>query len=168
MNVDMIEVWNEALGAGLEAKDLTILQMAARAAVIYLATLAVVRLAKTRFLGRASAFDVVVGIIIGSIASRAITGNAPMAPSMAACLVIVLLHWLLSAAAVRSHRFGELIKGSSKMLVQDGRVDESAMRSAHMTQRDLEEALRQQGLADHREVAEARLERDGSLSVIKR
>jgi uncharacterized membrane protein YcaP (DUF421 family) len=110
----------------------------------------------------------VVGIIIGSIASRAITGNAPMAPSMAACLIIVLLHWLLSAAAVRSHKFGALIKGSSKRLVQDGRVDESAMRSAHMTQRDLEEALRQQGVRDPQEVAEARLERDGSLSVIKR
>ena len=166
--MDFFELWNQALGVGEEAKDLTASQMALRAVLIYVVTLALVRLAKKRFLGQASAFDVVVGIIIGSIASRAITGNAPMLPSMASCAAIIVMHWLISAVAVRSHGFGELIKGSSSLLIEDGRLNGKALRGAHMTERDLEEALRQQGVEELGQVKEARLERNGSVSVIKR
>jgi uncharacterized membrane protein YcaP (DUF421 family) len=37
-----------------------------------------------------------------------------------------------------------------------------------MTERDLEEALRQQGVKNLEQVAEARLERDGSVSVVEK
>lgn len=165
--MELLELWDRALGTGLEAQDLGSAQMALRAVLIYAVTLAFIRLAKKRFLGQASAFDVVVGIIIGSIASRAITGNAPMLPALAACGTIIAVHWLFSGIAVRSHRFGALIKGSSCVLVENGETDGKALRSAHMTERDLEEALRQQGLDELSQVKEARLERNGSVSVIK-
>jgi uncharacterized membrane protein YcaP (DUF421 family) len=156
------------LGLGEEAKDLSALQMAARAFVVYLLTLAIVRLGKKRFMGRASAFDVIVGIVIGSVASRAITGNAPLAPALAAAAVIMALHWLFSAIAVRSHFFGKAIKGRTTVLVRDGIADEKALAGVHMTMRDLEEALREQGMTELANVFEARLERDGSVSLIKK
>ncbi len=166
--MELYDLWERALGIGLEAKDLGAAQMALRAALIYMVTLAFIRLAKKRFLAGASAFDVVVGIIIGSIASRTITGNAPLLPSTAAIAAIVAMHWLFSALAVRSHIFGKLIKGSSHLLVEGGKVDEETLRRVHMSQRDLEEALRQQGVKDVQQVEEAHLERDGSISVIER
>ena len=166
--MELLDLWERALGVGLEAKDISSTQMALRAVLIYAVTLAFIRLAKKRFLSQASAFDVVVGIIIGSIASRAITGNAPMLPSTAACAAIMVAHWLFSAIALRSHTFGALIKGSSSVLVVDGETDSKAMRSAHMTERDLEEALRQKGIEDISQVKEARLERNGSVSIIKK
>lgn len=166
--MELYDLWERALGIGVEAKDLGATQMALRAALIYVVTLAFIRLAKKRFLAGASAFDVVVGIIIGSIASRTITGNAPLLPSTAAIAAIVAMHWLFSALAVRSHGFGKLIKGSSRTLVQDGQVDEETLRRVHMSHRDLDEALRQQGVADVQQVKEAHLERDGSISVIER
>ena len=166
--MELYDVWEEALGIGLEAKDLGAAQMASRAVLIYLVTLAFIRLAKKRFLAGASAFDIVVGIIVGSIASRAITGNAPLLPSTAAIAAIVAMHWLFSALAVLSHTFGKLIKGSSRLLVQDGKVDEETLRKVHMSQRDLEEALRQQGVKDVQQVEQAHLERDGSISVIEK
>lgn len=166
--MELYDLWQRALGVGLEAKDLNATQMALRAALIYVVTLAFIRVAKKRFLAGATAFDVVVGIIIGSIASRTITGNAPLFPSMAAVAAIVVMHWLFSALAVRSHGFGKLIKGSSCVLVQGGQVDEQTLREAHMTRRDLEESLRQQGVEHVQKVKEARLERDGSISVIEK
>ena len=166
--MELYDLWESALGVGLEAKDLSASQMALRAVAIYVAILTIIRLAKKRFLGRASALDVVVGIIIGSIASRTITGNAPLLPSLAATAAIVAMHWLFSALAVRSHGFGTLIKGNSQVLVRDGRLDDEVLRAAHMTERDLEEALRQQGVKNLEQVGEARLERDGSVSVIEK
>ncbi len=166
--MELDDLWAVALGVGLEAKDLAPGQTAMRAVVMYVVTLIFVRFAKKRFLGSASAFDVVVGIIVGSIASRTITGNAPLLPSMAAVAAIIVVHWLLSGIAVRSHGFGKTIKGSSQVLVSNGQVDEAVLRAVHMTERDLNEALRQQGVDEIADVAEAHLERNGSVSVIKR
>jgi uncharacterized membrane protein YcaP (DUF421 family) len=142
--------------------------MAARAAVIYAVTLAIVRLGKKRFMGRATAFDVIVGIVLGSIASRAITGNAPVVPSMTAAAVVMALHWAFSALAVRSPLVGKAIKGRDTLLIKDGRLDEEALCAAHMTTRDICEAARGQGVSDLEDVEEARLERDGTVSVIRR
>ncbi len=166
--MDMLDALGLAIGEGVEAKDLDALQMGLRAAIIYIVTLVFVRIAKKRFLGSASAFDVVVGIIIGSIASRVITGNAPVVAGMTAAAVIVAMHWLFSGIALRSHAFGRMIKGDSQVLIENGEVDWRAMKRVHMTERDLDEALREKGLADVREVATAHLERDGSVSIIKR
>lgn len=147
-------------------KNLTALQMGARALVVYVVTLVIIRLGKKRFMGRATAFDVIVGIVLGSIASRAITGNAPMIPALTAAAVVMILHWAFSALAMRWGAFGKLIKGRSRLLVKDGNVDEDELRAAHMTRRDLLVAVREQGVTEISKVSEARLERDGSVSVV--
>ncbi|MBL0406823.1 DUF421 domain-containing protein [Microvirga aerilata] len=60
-----------------------------------------------------------------------------------------------------------LIKDKPRTLIRDGQVDEQAMRKVHMTEHDLWEDLRGKGVSDLKQVAEARLERSGNLSVIK-
>jgi uncharacterized membrane protein YcaP (DUF421 family) len=99
--------------------------------------------------------------------SRAIAGSAPFVPTLVASAVLLALHWLFSAGAVRWHRFGVAIKGRTRVLINDGRIDAEALRAAHMSDRDLWEDLRSKSIADLNEVAQARLERSGNLSVIK-
>ena len=84
----------------------------ARAVVVYVVTVLMVRLGKKRFMGQSTAFDVILGIMLGSVVSRAITGNAPFFPALSAAAVLLAMHWLFSALAFRSHLFGEAIKGS--------------------------------------------------------
>jgi uncharacterized membrane protein YcaP (DUF421 family) len=74
------EFFQSALGVGLNSNDIDVLQMALRAVIIYVVTICVVRMGKKRFMGGATVFDVILGIIVGSLASRAITGNAPLLP----------------------------------------------------------------------------------------
>ena len=155
------------LGEGLESKNIGVMQMAFRAVVVYVVTLAVVRLGKKRFMGRATAFDVILGIILGSTVSRVLTGNTPLLPGLSAAAVLVALHWIFSAIALRSHGFGWLVKGEAEVMIRNGQVDADAMRKAHMSERDLAADLRSEGISDPKEVAEGRLERSGSLSVIK-
>jgi uncharacterized membrane protein YcaP (DUF421 family) len=156
-----------ALGIGLEGKDMGVLQMGLRAAIVFVVTVAIVRLGKKRFLGRATTFDVILGIMLGSIVSRAVTGNAPLVPALGAAAVLMLMHWLFSAIALRSHGFGVLVKGRARLLVQDGRPQDEAMRASHMTEHDLWEDLRGKSVSSLAEVKEARLERSGQLSVVK-
>ena len=135
--------------------------------MVYVLTVLVVRLGKKRFMGQSTAFDVILGIMLGSIVSRAITGNAPFLPALAAAAVLMAMHWLFSGLAFRSHRFGEAIKGELRVLVRDGTIDREAMRGAHVSERDLWEDLRGEGVSRLEQVAEARLERSGKLSVIE-
>jgi uncharacterized membrane protein YcaP (DUF421 family) len=57
--------------------------------------------------------------------------------------------------------------GLETVLVRNGQVDRSALRSAHMSPHDLAEELRQEGVESPKEVKLATLERSGHLSVIK-
>ena len=74
------------LGLSKPSSALDVGQLCLRAAIVYLVMILFMRLAKKRSLGRATVFDAILGIIIGSIASRAITGNAPFFGSLAAVL----------------------------------------------------------------------------------
>ena len=164
---DAMDAVRLVLGLGLDGKELGVVQMALRAAVVYVVTVAMVRLGKKRFMGKATAFDVILGIMLGSIVSRAITGNAPFLPTLVAAGVLIALHAIFSSIGCRFHGFGQMFKGNARVLVRDGDVDWAAMRRAHLTQGDLDEDLRRHGITGVDQVAEARLERNGDISVVK-
>jgi uncharacterized membrane protein YcaP (DUF421 family) len=167
-HLDGIGDWLQiALGLGVEGNELSALQMGARAIVVYAVTLIIVRLGKKRFMGRATAFDVIMGVVLGSVVSRAITGNSPLVPTLAAAAVLVFMHWGLSYLAMSGHVFGGLIKGQARILVRDGQIEWEHMRDEHMTEHDLWEDLRGKGISKLSQIAEARLERSGELSVIR-
>ena len=54
----------------------------------------------------------------------------------------------------------------STVLVKEGRILHGPLGREHMSRDDLDEDLREQGMAEPSKVAEARLERSGKLSVI--
>jgi uncharacterized membrane protein YcaP (DUF421 family) len=166
----MQELWyalSNALGLELEAKDLTAVQMALRAAVVFVLSIGMLKVGDKRFMGNSTTLDVMLGIVFGSTVSRAITGNAPFLPALAAGLTLVLLHWAFAAVAFRSRGFGKLVKGHERLLVSDGQIQWDAMRKAHVTTHDLEEALRSKGEEpDVSRVKAAHLERNGDISVI--
>lgn len=158
-----------ALGlSATKAEELNTLQVCVRAVVVFIILIAFVRFGKKRFLGKATAFDAILVIMIGSIASRAISGTAPFIPSLAGTFVLILTHWIISYFSERSPTLSYLTKGHDTVLVRDGRVDRKALRKAHMSDDDLDEDLREQGVAKPGDVKEARLERSGKLSVVKK
>jgi uncharacterized membrane protein YcaP (DUF421 family) len=160
---------DRALGLGLENKDINVGQMSLRAVIVFVLAIAMIRIGNKRFMGKNAALDVLLGIVFGSMVSRAISGNAPFLPTLVASLVLVLLHWVLSAIAFRSQWFGTLIKGHDSALVRDGEIQWDAMKAAHLTRHDLEESIRNSGeQPDVSKVAAAHLERNGDISVIMR
>lgn len=166
----LLAVWDQVqtyLGVGRESADLNSAEVAIRTAIVYLASLALVRVASRRFLSQATAFDVIVGIMLGSIMSRAINGSALFLPTIVAGLVLVGLHWLFAFIAFHTSVFGPVVKGEPVLLVKDGEVQEEGMRFANLTPRDLNEALRlQSGDTDPKKIKRAYLERNGSISVV--
>ena len=164
----MLEAIDDILGLSLKSEDLGFGHMAARAFVMYIALIIVVRSAKKRFLSNATAFDFILTVMVGAIAARAMTGGAPFFASLLGLLVLVWMHWIFSALGRQSPTFSNLIKGHPTLLVKDGKVQHDALRAAHMSMEDLEDDLREKGVAAVSDIKDARLERSGKLSVIKK
>jgi uncharacterized membrane protein YcaP (DUF421 family) len=159
-----IEFW---LGLGLDPKDLTLVHVSLRGAVVFIAALIMVRIADRRFLSKMSAVDAILGFILASMLARAVNGSASFFPTLGGGFVLVLLHKACAALAFRSQRFGNLIKGCEDVIIENGVVHEEAMRTHHITKKDLLEELRQEGsIGGPEEVKKAFVERSGKVSVI--
>lgn len=166
--MDWNQGWAALLGLGGGAGNIDMGQAAARAALVYVAALALIRLGKKRFLGRGTPFDVVIAVVIGSIAARAIVGGSPILPSLAAMAMLIALHWLFSWGAMRSRTIGFLVKGRNRVLVRDGVIDWDAMCREHLSVHDLEEDLREHGFGSLDGIETVRIERNGRLSFVEK
>jgi uncharacterized membrane protein YcaP (DUF421 family) len=143
-------------------------QIAARAVVVYVLGLAVVRLGKSRLVSRMTPVDVILGFMLGSLLSRGITGNASLPGTAIAAAVLVAFHWLVTRLACRSHWFGLLLKGSPVELVREGSPNRRNMHLSHISDHDLEEELRLAGVSDLCQVKLAMKERNGEVSVLRK
>src|ERR1700751_5045960 len=115
--------WNflsPLLGLGAEPRDLTFVQFSLRGAVVFIATLIMVRLGHKRSLSRKTAFDAVLLVILASVLSRAINGSAAFFATLGGGVVLVLVHRLFALIAFHSHSFGILIKGEPELIIDNG------------------------------------------------
>lgn len=149
---------------------LTTAQEAARAVLIFLYGLVLLRLSGPRMFGHWSALDIVITIMVGSALARAMTGSAPLLGTMAAAAVMAMLHVFLAHCVARSRKLAHWVEGEPVILIDHGRIDHAARLRNRISEADLQEALRQRGLDGAAQAANVKrmtLEPSGRLSVIK-
>jgi uncharacterized membrane protein YcaP (DUF421 family) len=128
-----------------------------------------VRLGDKRFLSKKSAFDAILGFILASMLARAVNGSAAFWPTLAGGFVLVGLHRLIAFSSRRWYRFGVLVKGSSDLVIRDGKVIQAGMHKNDLSKDDLLEDLRLNGqVSEPGEVKIAYAERNGEISVVPR
>ena len=152
---------------GPDSKDILWWQMGIRGILIFVLALLMVRYGDKRIFGKSAAFDIVLGIILGSILSRAITGNSPFLQTTFTAMLLVALHWLLSVLSFHFRWFGKMVKGEETLLVKDGQWQKDCMENCRISEHDILEACRQNGKVEKLEqVKAAYFERSGNISVI--
>jgi uncharacterized membrane protein YcaP (DUF421 family) len=152
-------------------QHVTLAQECARAVLLFVYGLVLLRLSGRRTFGHWSALDVILSIIVGSALGRAMTGSAPLPGTMAAAAVLTLLHAMLGQAVARNALLARIVEGRAITLARDGTVDQDACKAHMISKADLAEALRQQGLnpdAELDNVKRVTLEPSGKISVVKR
>lgn len=148
-------------------KDLNVLQMSARALVIFFVALVLVRLGGMRAFGRRSSFDTVILVGFGAVITRAIYGASPAIPIIAASAVLVIVHRVVAMLTARVPVLERLVKGRTQVLYRDGELDERTMRRAGISATDLDEAARGRArIASRSDAHEIRLETSGELTVV--
>jgi uncharacterized membrane protein YcaP (DUF421 family) len=161
--------FEEIFGLGVQPRDLSTLQVCARAIVVLISALIMVKLAHKRFMAKKTAFEYVLGFILASILARAINGSSPLIPSIAAGFLLVGTQWAIAGLACKFRSWEWLVKGRTVVLVENGEVKEKAMRKSDLSMSDLQEDLRLEAKTEKvQDVQLATLERNGEISVMRK
>jgi uncharacterized membrane protein YcaP (DUF421 family) len=165
-------LWNDLnawLGLQVEPKHLSFVQISLRGVIVFVASLAMIRLGSKRALAQKTAFDAVLIVVLASVLARAINGSASFFPTLGASFVLVMLHRLVAFLANRWHSLGIVVKGQPHVILRDGRLDHAAMRRNHISPHDFEEDLRLNAHTEEKStISIARVERSGEISFIKK
>ncbi len=136
---------------------------------LYAFALFLFRLMGQRTLGDMQAFDFVVVIAVAEIL------GAPLAdprldanPALLAIITLVGLQLVLAWLCVKSSFVRWLLEGRPVLVVWRGRVMEGNLARAKISREEFAERLREKGVAHLTEVAQAYLETDGNVSVLRK
>ena len=161
--------WLEFMvGGDVPQQPLLLHQCAVRAVVIYLAGVIIVRMGKSRIISRVTTIDVLLGFILGSLLSRGITGHASLSGTLISSAALVATHFAMTRLATKGGWIEQFLKGHVRLLVEDGRVFAENLSKSHLSEDDLLEELRLNGVESVNDVKSARKERNGEISVVKR
>jgi uncharacterized membrane protein YcaP (DUF421 family) len=156
----------ELLGQG---EDLTPLQMALRAILIFIVTLILIRLGGVRIFGRRSSTDTIIVIVMGSVLARGIVGASPLLSVIAAATAMIILHRLFALLSHKFKWFERMTKGRKITIYENGAILLSNLQKTSLTTSDLMESLRLETKEDKLEKIEsAQLETNGRISFINK
>ncbi|MCA2219045.1 DUF421 domain-containing protein [Jidongwangia harbinensis] len=137
------------------------------AVLTYPALIVVLRLSGKRTLAKMNAFDLVVTVALGStLATILLSRDVAWAEGLTALLLLVALQLVATWLSVRSPILRRLLKSRPTLLLRDGKLLAEPMRAQRVTDGEIRQAVRAQGIGDLGWVAAVVLETDGSFSVI--
>jgi uncharacterized membrane protein YcaP (DUF421 family) len=142
-------------------------ELVARAALVYLFLLVLLRLTGKRQVGQLAPFDLVLLLILSNAVQNAMNGgdNSFTAGAVSASTLIIL-NGLMSWATFKSKWLEALVEGRPKVLIHNGRLYEGVLRAKRLTHHELMAALRRCGCGDIEHVHVAILENNGQISVV--
>ena len=139
-----------------------------RGLIVYFFLLFVFRIAGKRTLSEATAFDLVLVLIISETTQQAMVGN-DNSMTNGAILIFTLVgaDILLSYAKQWFPRLDPVLDGTAVILLRDGQVLKHRLTSERVDTNDILEAARvQQGLESLDQIKLAVLERGGRISIV--
>ena len=139
---------------------------AIRTVIIYITLVIAMRLMGKRQLGDMQPIELVVTLLIADLAAIPMQEpGTPLVTGIVAIFVLVALEILFSVLRMKSPGFGRLVSGSPMVVIQNGKPLKNILRRLRLTNEDLTDTLRTQGVFDLREVDTAIVETNGKISV---
>ena len=135
---------------------------------IYVAFLLFVRIFGQRVLMAMSTFDVVVTVMLGSVAGRVILGHPPTLTSGILGLATLFLLEAVFGQLRSSMRVHKLMNSPARLLMIGAEIQEKTLKRSHITLWELHGALRRAGIRSYREIACVLHEPGGGISVLRR
>lgn len=143
-----------------------IAEIVVRGSLMYLGVFAVLRLLLRRQPGGLALSDLLILVLVADASQQGMAGDyISITDGVVLVLTIVVWNYLIDWMAFKVHALNRLVYRHSTLLMKDGEIVKDAAERELVTQEELRSALRQQGVWSFEDVAEARMESNGSISV---
>lgn len=153
---------------GFGQHDLESYQMVVRAVSVFIIAIVVVRIAGIRSFTSRAPFDVVMGITVGAILSRCITGHYPFFPCILAAITLAVCHRIIGYLTLKFAGVRDVVQGKAAILYSEGNMNTTNQIKFAVNDEDIQKALRENGL-EHISLAKSIwYENDGKINVIKK
>ena len=137
-----------------------------RTIILYLVLIAVIRLMGKRQIGQMEPSEFVVTMLVANLASIPMQdGGIPLFSGLVPILTVLGMELLLAAAAMGSVWVRKVLCGKPVILIENGKVNQKALRATRVTLDELTGHLREKDVLDIQSVQYAILETNGNLSV---
>lgn len=144
------------------------MDIALRAAVIFVALYVLVRLMGKRELGQMTPFELIVLVVIGDLIQQGVTQNDfSLTGAIIAISTIAFLALLMSWATYLWPWAERMLEGEPRVLVRDGKILTGSLRRDRLTRSEIESEMRLAGIGRLDQVAWAILEARGKISFIR-
>ena len=139
---------------------------AIRTVIIYIFIITAMRVMGKRQLGELQPVELVVTLLISDLAAvPKQESGMPLLNGLVPIIILVSMELLLSGLMLKSPHFAKIISGSPIIIVNNGKLDQKALKRLRLTLDDLMETLRQQNIFDLQQVQYAIAETNGHISV---
>jgi uncharacterized membrane protein YcaP (DUF421 family) len=140
-----------------------------RTLFLYFLILIIFRLMGKREIGELSILDLVVSIMIAEMAVVAIENtNDPLVHTIIPMVLLMFIQIALAFLSLKSQSIREMIDGKPTVIINNGKIDENAMRKQRYNFDDLLLQLREKNIKNVADVEFAILETSGKLSVFEK
>jgi uncharacterized membrane protein YcaP (DUF421 family) len=144
------------------------MDIALRAAVLYVFVILVMRIIGRRELSSLSAVDLVLLIVLGDAIQQGLTqDDYSVTGAVIAVSTIAALQVSTSYLSFRSRRARKVLEGDPIVVIQDGKLIERNLTRERLTADEVAEEMRLQQIGSFDEVQWAILESNGQISFIK-
>ncbi len=139
-----------------------------RAAVSYAFVLFLLRVSGKRQIGQMGAAEFVALILVSNAVQNSMNGgDNSLVGGLVLASTLVAMSALVARLSFGSKRFSELVQGRPCLLVYKGEYIDKNLAGNLVTHHDLRTLLRRQGFHDLKDIHEAVLEANGSVSVVR-
>ena len=145
---------------------LPILEKVLRPAIVYVILIAFLRLFGKRELAQLNPFDLIVLLCLSNTVQNAIIGDDnSLSGGVIGAFALLATNWLLAKGIFRAPKINAALEGKDAILIENGRVDQKAMKAETLTMEELTGVLNKNGYGSPEEVEVCKLLPNGTFFV---
>lgn len=143
-------------------------ELFARGTAIFFFMFIVMKIWGKKHLGEMSSFDFILLLFISEAVQNSLVDDDKSIPG-GMIVIATFLFWnsLLNKLTFRFRTLEKLLDGTPRVLVKNGKIDPVALKKEQITEQELFEAMRNEGVDELKKVKQATIETNGHLSVVQ-
>jgi uncharacterized membrane protein YcaP (DUF421 family) len=141
-------------------------ELVARAVIIYVFLLVILRMTGRRQVGQLAPFDLVLLLVLSNGVQNAINaGDNSLTAGIVLSVTLIALNVTMANVTWRWRKLEALIEGKPRLLIHNGKMVQQGLAKERITRHEMMAALRDAGVSKIEEVQTAVLETNGHISV---